>query len=62
MDKKQITKTELEKLYRSSKNTDLAEQLGISVPTLIRYVSEAGIELKQKGNHDNSDKKKFAIA
>lgn len=59
---KTISRLELEKLYREKTNIDLAKDFGVSVPTLIKYITESGIELKQKGNHDNSDKRKMIVA
>lgn len=62
MDIKTISRQELEKLYREKTNIELASDFGVSVPTLIRYITENNIALKQKGNHDNSDKRKIIIA
>lgn len=47
---KQISKAELEKKYRSMKGKDLAKELGVTFPTLLAYLEEAGIKLKGKGN------------
>lgn len=46
----EITKNELEKLYRENTNDKVCETLGMSKATLIKYLNEAGIELKGKGN------------
>ena len=51
-----ITPEELAELYRNNKNTVVADKLGVSVPTLIRYINDLKIPLKHKGNRDNSDK------
>ena len=51
-----ISPKEFAELYRNNKNTVVADRLGVSVPTLIRYVNNLKIPLKQKGNRDNSDK------
>lgn len=45
----EITKEELEKLYYSNTNEELCKILSVSKPTLIKYLSIAGIELKGKG-------------
>ena len=45
-----ITKEELRKMYNSMTNAELCSDLGITVPTLLKYLSEAGIPLKGKGN------------
>ncbi len=44
-----ISKAELEKKYYSMTNGELAEELGVSKVTLIKYISDAGIEPKGKG-------------
>jgi hypothetical protein len=56
MNTKTISIKELEELYRSNKNKIVADMLGVSVPTLIKYITNSNIPLKQKGNRDNSDK------
>ena len=43
-----ITKKELEKKYHESTIQNLSIELGISVPTLMKYLKEAGIPLKGK--------------
>ena len=45
-----IQKEELEQKYRSMRNEDLAEELGISLPTLFRLIDKAGIPRKGTGN------------
>ncbi len=46
-----LTKEELENRYRKTKNKELAEELGISVMTLLKLIDNAGIERKGSGNH-----------
>lgn len=48
-----ITKEELEKLYLTRKNSDICRILGISLPTLLKYIKNSGIKPKGKGNRDN---------
>lgn len=45
----QITKQELQKMYDTMKNKDIAEKLGISLPTLTSLLKKAGIKMKGKG-------------
>lgn len=44
-----IKKEDLERLYGSMSNKDLAEKLGVSIVTLLKYLKDSGIELKGKG-------------
>lgn len=44
-----INKKELSELYNSMSNKDLAEQLNISIVTLLKLLTDSGIELKGKG-------------
>ena len=46
----EISKKELENRYRTTKSTELAKQLGVSVPTLMRYLREYGIAVKKQGD------------
>lgn len=46
---KEIKKSELEKLYNEMTNKELAEDLGITTVTLIKYLQDAGIRMKGKG-------------
>lgn len=45
-----ISKEELEKLYNTTKTTDLAKMLRISVVTLLRIIKESGIKVKTIGH------------
>ena len=45
-----ISKEELEKLYRTTRTTDLARMFGVSVVTLIRIIKENGIKIKTIGH------------
>ena len=45
----EITKTELEKLYRENTNATVCEKLGISGLTLTRYLTAFNIPLKGRG-------------
>ncbi len=45
---KEISKEELENIYTSNTNEKACEILGVSKVTLIKMVTEAGIELKGK--------------
>lgn len=44
-----ISKEELENLYRTKRTADVAKELGVSVPTLIRYLKANGIAMKSPG-------------
>ncbi len=44
-----ITKQELQKMYDTMKNKDIAEKLGVSTTTLISLLKRAGIKMKGKG-------------
>lgn len=46
----EITKQELENRYRTTKSTQLAKELGISIPTLMRYLKAYGIAVKKQGD------------
>lgn len=48
---KKISKEELKIKYESMTNKELSEELGITIPTLLKYIKENGIELK--GNTGN---------
>ena len=45
----EITKEELERKYNSMTNDELAQELGVSKVTLIKYINELGIKPKGKG-------------
>jgi hypothetical protein len=45
----EITKKELEKLYKENSNSAVCKKLGISSPTLILYLKKCNIPLKGKG-------------
>ncbi len=51
-----LSKEELEKKYNSTRNTELAAELNITVPTLMNIIDEAGIERKGSGNAYNKEK------
>ncbi len=51
-----ITKNDLERKYNSMKTTDLAKELKISVPTLLKILKENGIEHKGPGNSFSNTK------
>lgn len=56
-----LTKNQLEELYYSKKTREVCKELGVSLPTLIKYIKKLGISQKPKGNYDNSDKAKITI-
>lgn len=56
-----ITKEELEKLYLTRKNSDICRILGISLPTLLKYIKNSGIKPKGKGNRDNFRNRKILV-
>jgi len=43
------------------KTREVCKELGVSLPTLIKYIKKLGISQKPKGNYDNSDKAKITI-
>ena len=45
----EITKKELKDWYNSMSNQELCKKLGISEPTLIKMIKNAGIPMKGKG-------------
>jgi hypothetical protein len=47
----EITKKELEKMYKEKTNAECCEILGVSNVTFLTMISENGIEMKGKGNH-----------
>jgi len=56
-----ITKEELEKLYYNNTNSYVCEELDISKVTLIKYIKQAGITPKGKGNPSGETAKKINI-
>lgn len=46
----QVTKEQLKEMYRSMNNKEMAEKLGVSVPTMLATLKRCGIKLKGKGN------------
>lgn len=51
-----LSKKELEDKYRNMNNDDLAAELNISIPTLLKLIDDAGIERKGSGNAYNKEK------
>ena len=47
---KTISKESLEEKYRSMRNRDLCQELGVSMPTLMAMLKKANINLKGSGN------------
>ncbi len=56
-----ISKERLEKLYRENTNKKVCQILGITVPTLLKYLDACGIERKGMGNPQGSGNKKIRI-
>ena len=52
----EISKKYLELKYNSMSNDDLCKELGISYPTLMKLIDEAGIQRKGSGNKYYNDK------
>lgn len=55
-----ITKKELKELYDNNSNSIVCEKLGITTPTLMRYLKASKISLKGKGGgmaKNGADKK-----
>jgi len=52
----EISKKDLELKYNSMSNDDLCKELGISYPTLMKLIDEAGIRRKGSGNKYYNDK------
>lgn len=57
----EITKKELEERYRTTKTKDLAKELGISCPTLLRHLKKVGIKIKEQGSGWALRKRKFSV-
>jgi len=51
-----ITKEELEKIYKENSNDEASKILGISIPTMLKYLENNGIPLKGAGAHNNTKK------
>ena len=56
-EKTNIKKSELKKMYLSMSNKDLCEKLGVTLPTLMKYLKLAGIKKKGSGNRTNTKAK-----
>lgn len=56
-----ITKKKLKELYQNNTNKELCEMLDITNPTLIKYLKEAGIKPKGRGNRKASGIKKITL-
>jgi len=56
---KQLTKKEFSDLYYSKKNIEVCEILGISEPTLLKYLEESGIKKKGMGWRGKQMRKKI---
>ena len=48
---KKISKAELQEIYNNNTNKDACKILGVSEPTLSRYLEMAGIPKKGSGNN-----------
>lgn len=48
---KQISKEELSAIYNGNTNKEACKILGVSEPTLNRYLKKAGIQTKGSGNN-----------
>ena len=51
-----LQKDELEKKYNNMSNEDLAEELKVSIPTLLNIIDDAGIDRKGSGTPFNREK------
>ena len=49
---RKITRKKLEEIYRENNNSQAAKLLGISVPTMLKYLKENDIPLKGIGSHN----------
>jgi len=52
----EITKKELQEIYYNNTNEKAAKKLKVSVPTLIKYLKQAGIPFKGNGKRQNKIK------
>ena len=52
----QLTQKKLRKLYYSMSNKELCKKLGVTNPTLMKYLKTAGIPLKGMGNRTKRTK------
>ena len=51
-----LSRDDLEKKYQNMSNEDLADELKVSVPTLLKIIDDAGIDRKGSGNPFNKEK------
>ena len=51
-----LLKDQLESKYNNMSNEDLAEELKVSIPTLLKIIDDAGIDRKGSGNPFNKEK------
>jgi len=51
-----LSKENLEKKYQNMSNEDLATELNVSVPTLLKIIDDSGIDRKGSGNPFNKEK------
>lgn len=51
-----LSKDDLSKKYNSMKNEELAEELGVSIPTLMKIIDSSGIKRKGSGNPWHKEK------
>ena len=58
---KKITSAKLADLYRTKQNKDICKMLGISDPTLTKYLKQLNIPLKGKGNRKTKSRAKILI-
>lgn len=52
----QITKAELQEMYKQMTNKELAKKLGVSETTLTKVLTNAGIALKGRGKSGKKQK------
>ena len=51
-----LSREDLEKKYQNMSNEDLADELKVSIPTLLKIIDDAGIDRKGSGNPFNKEK------
>lgn len=51
-----LSKDDLEKKYQNMSNENLATELKVSIPTLLKIIDNAGIDRKGSGNPFNKEK------
>lgn len=55
----ELTKAELERIYKENSNAKAAKILKMSIATMLKLIKEIGIQLKGRGGHNKKRKLKI---